>query len=1104
MKKFIVLAASIFFAGQSLANPSPLVQRSASQAEDSTSANSEAHGPSTVKVTSERCPKNCQQAGKLLQQIYELRQQIETEKQQHNSNYQRKTIHPVNPSHFQGQCEASCPQLLGIHKQINRFETELAQLKARHQSSSSSSSSPPTDKCPKNCQQAGKLLQQIYELRQQIETEKLQHNPNYQRKTIHPMNPSHFQGQCEASCPQLLGIRKQIQRFEAKLAQLKGLHPTHPNHQILPSSIPQGQCPKNCHEAGEILQEIYQLRLAIEKAKHERDASYKMRPIKQPNLTPSTLHCHPTCPQITGMTRQLNQYRAELAALKGNHPPSSDAALEGQCTPNCDNEIELRQEIRHLNIQLELRKHQINPAYKMKTFKEISSDLKKGKRCAVTCNNIKRLEARKRQLDQQLTHLHNGGNVPLLTAGGVNTAQSSVPYTHQNSGFINRLRKKRQNPLQGSTVNFNNEGLSISPQIGTLYATNGHHGEEIHSHQNGQNYIDLAPGSAVNGHHSAEGHSNQTDQSYIGLAPGSAVNGHHSAEGHSNQTGQSYIGLVPGSAANGHHVEEGHSNQTGQNYIGLAPASAANGHHGEEGHPYLTGQNYLSPSPANAGSYVGAYDHNNSYSIYDHNFNSPLSHPNSNVPGFNTPQNGFNTSGSSDGHSLSLNGNTSNPYSSNYNNLGTSNGYPSSMGGYKPYLNSNHYHKLGSNGNSSSYLNNHLPHSYNGEHDAFEGADHSFEASHGYHPSMNDYSNHPHNNEYSHPETADSYHLQMNHYNSNTYETDYNNSGGAGSYGAGLHGYGNNDYDGGYNNAGNTGNYSSGMNHYNSHTYDTDYNNSANAGSYGSGMNGYGSNDYGSGYNNTGHNGNYSSGINNSNNNAYNDDYNNIGSADGYGSGMNGYGDNDYGSGYDSAGNTGNYSSGMNGYDNNTYNGDYNTMGGASSYGSSMNGYTNNAYGSNGYSSMGGAAGYGAGMGGYGASAYGGNYNAFGGAGSNTFGMNGYGGGSSSITTTVSGGGVYGTAMQGNTEIFHSNTKESSKEEAKGSETNAMTAFSSIFSQLLGGQQASASSQQQAAASSSPMPLPAQPGLNQNNGAAADLTPTQDDMDNFYGASDAG
>lgn len=87
----------------------------------------------TSSHAKETCPKNCHDAGVLLQKIYGVREQIEQEHQRRDANYHPKTINPVDMSQFQGQCNRDCPQVIRIQKQLDKYTQELADLKAKGQ-----------------------------------------------------------------------------------------------------------------------------------------------------------------------------------------------------------------------------------------------------------------------------------------------------------------------------------------------------------------------------------------------------------------------------------------------------------------------------------------------------------------------------------------------------------------------------------------------------------------------------------------------------------------------------------------------------------------------------------------------------------------------------------------------------------------------------------------------------------------------------------------------------------------------------------------------------------------------------------------------------------
>ncbi|AIK97239.1 hypothetical protein [Candidatus Odyssella acanthamoebae] len=367
--------------------------------------------------TGEKCPKNCHEAGVMLQHIHDLRVKIEDKQFSLNPKYQKKKINPVNVAQFKGTCDTSCSQITGIQRQVDKYEKDLADLNAK-----ASPAAKPTqtgEKCPKNCHEAGVMLQHIHDLRVQIEDKQFSLNPKYQKKKINPVNVAQFKGMCDTSCPQITGIQRQVDKYEKDLADL--------NAKAGPAAkaTQAGEkCPKNCFDLGEKLEAAYKIQLEIENEHKRQNPSYQKKSIRPVDIRRFIGKCDTSCPQIIQAEKQVQRFEKELADLKAkeqnlatttpasvNEEASQPQRLKGQCTPNCDNEVDLRINIRQMNIELDQLKLAQDPTFKVRTYeKEINPSIKIGKQCPVGCNNIKLLETRKAQLETEIAKVKVNGN----------------------------------------------------------------------------------------------------------------------------------------------------------------------------------------------------------------------------------------------------------------------------------------------------------------------------------------------------------------------------------------------------------------------------------------------------------------------------------------------------------------------------------------------------------------------------------------------------------------------------------------------------------------------------------------------------------------------
>jgi hypothetical protein len=452
MKKVILALVSLFLSEQSMAATSAVDNknhqslthtqkaRPKSQAKTATKAvlpaSTTANHNTPVKKTktpqaAEKCPKNCHEAGVMLQHIHDLRVKIEDKQASLNPHYQKKKINPVNIAQFKGTCEKSCPQLTGIQRQVDKYEKDLATLNSKAgptaKATPNKAITPQAgDKCPKNCHEAGAMLQHIHDLRVQIEDKQASLDPKYQKKKINPVNIAQFKGTCDTSCPQITGIQRQVDKYEKDLAALNGKAGPAGKMAQPQATTPQAgdKCPKNCFDLGEKLEAVYKLQVEIENEHKRQNSSYQKKSIRPVDIRRFIGTCDTSCPQIIQAEKQVQRFEKELADLKAKQQnaaasqpegvqeeshqaasatPTQPQRLKGQCTPNCDNEVDLRINIRQMNIELDQLKLAQDPTFKARTYeKEINPSIKIGKQCSVGCNNIKLLETRKAQLETEI------------------------------------------------------------------------------------------------------------------------------------------------------------------------------------------------------------------------------------------------------------------------------------------------------------------------------------------------------------------------------------------------------------------------------------------------------------------------------------------------------------------------------------------------------------------------------------------------------------------------------------------------------------------------------------------------------------------------------
>ena len=455
MKKIILALASLFISEQSIAattavdthnhQPLPKTKKVPQKVQAKTgSPHTSAKAPHSPSVPAKKvkasqsastCPKNCHEAGVMLQHIHDLRVQIEDKQASLNPHYQKKKINPVNINQFKGKCETSCPQITGIQRQVDKYEKDLAALTAKagnvpagKKTKGQAKGAQTASTCPKNCHEAGVMLQHIHDLRIQIEDKQAALNPTYQKKKINPVNINQFQGTCDTSCPQITGIQRQVDKYEKDLAALTAKAPTAPAGKTTNGQATAAQaaekCPKNCFDVGEKLEAAYKLQLEIENEHKRQDPSYQKKSIKPVDIRRFMGTCDSSCPAIIQTEKQVQRFEKELADLKAQKPASAPTKteidngenssataagasqsqrLKGQCTPNCDNEVDLRISIRQKNIELDQLKLAQDPTFKARTYeKEINPSIKIGKQCPVGCKNIIQLENREAQLVAEL------------------------------------------------------------------------------------------------------------------------------------------------------------------------------------------------------------------------------------------------------------------------------------------------------------------------------------------------------------------------------------------------------------------------------------------------------------------------------------------------------------------------------------------------------------------------------------------------------------------------------------------------------------------------------------------------------------------------------
>ncbi len=405
---------------------------------------------SSADITAMTHPKEiCLNVGQMLKMIYSVEQKIHTL----NPRYTPHIKSPIDLAQFrQGSCSAESPtvmELRTIHGTLKAYLSDLESashgqashalehtqhqaLPAPHpqQAQAHSTALVPAGTCPKNCHEAWHHLQEVYKLRQEIEQAKHAHNPHYEMKQIKAPTMQDSGQSCHADCPQVKGIQREIEKYKAELEKVKADHSqtqTQSTALVPHKPVAAGTCPKNCHEAWYYLQEVYKLRQEIEQAKHAKDSAYQMQTLKAPTMQDSGQSCHADCPQVLGIQRQLKKYQGELAAITaGKAQPAPQKGLKGQCKQGCDNETALRIEVQDLNKQLDQLKHKADPNYRVKTYKPITA-AKTGITCPVSCNNIKQLEKRKAQLTQAIAQMKSGHAQPIVTEP--DDEHALVPYT---------------------------------------------------------------------------------------------------------------------------------------------------------------------------------------------------------------------------------------------------------------------------------------------------------------------------------------------------------------------------------------------------------------------------------------------------------------------------------------------------------------------------------------------------------------------------------------------------------------------------------------------------------------------------------------------------
>ena len=197
----------------------------------------------------ETCPRNCVEAVHALDQVYHLRQQIEQAKHAQNPHYAMKAINQTKIQGSGQHCQADCAQVKGIQRQIEKYQTDLAKIKATppqnqkttalvvHQGKTTHQEHPsatsPTqshhdsqEQCPKNCKQEGMMLRQIVKYERDIETQKHRLDPHYKVRQIQDVDMSKYVTTCHVDCPHILDLRRQHSDLRTELDHLKDKQPT--------------------------------------------------------------------------------------------------------------------------------------------------------------------------------------------------------------------------------------------------------------------------------------------------------------------------------------------------------------------------------------------------------------------------------------------------------------------------------------------------------------------------------------------------------------------------------------------------------------------------------------------------------------------------------------------------------------------------------------------------------------------------------------------------------------------------------------------------------------------------------------------------------------
>ncbi|MBX3486674.1 MAG: hypothetical protein KF798_02070 [Candidatus Paracaedibacteraceae bacterium] len=448
----------------------------------------------------ETCPKNCHEAVQALQQAYHLRQEIEQAKQAQNPHYTAKTLTPPTVQDSGQHCQADCAQVKGIQRQIQKYEAELAKVKAtpahptQHPQTPQSTAlvvhNPQSKQVdlshvqapklssaditamthPKEiCLNVGQMLKMIYSVEQKIHTL----NPRYTPHIKSPIDLAQFrQGSCSAESPTVMELRTVHGTLKAYLSDLESASHgqashalEHTQHQALPAPHPQqaqaqstaliphkpaelekvkadhsqaqaqstaliphkpvaaGTCPKNCHEAWYHLQEAYKLRQEIEQAKHAHNPHYEMKQIKAPTMQDSGQSCHADCPQVKGIQREVEKYKAELEKVKADHSQAQSTALiphkpvaAGTCPKNCHEAWYYLHEIHNVRQQIEQTKHAKDSTYQMQTLKAPTMQ-DSGQSCHADCPQVLGIQRQLKKYQDELAAITAGNALPAPQKG---------------------------------------------------------------------------------------------------------------------------------------------------------------------------------------------------------------------------------------------------------------------------------------------------------------------------------------------------------------------------------------------------------------------------------------------------------------------------------------------------------------------------------------------------------------------------------------------------------------------------------------------------------------------------------------------------------------